>query len=243
MTDDPRRAGSVVVSFWGDGLKGTLLVGDEAWGAVEWSEKRAVWCIEDAEGKCLRHTSSIRGQAASKEEAVARAEQMVRDGTMPAPEEARRLHREHLKREREKRAKQPAQVRRAQALEEEDRLYEAHSRAERGQRIATPYYELFDEAFDLADPDLWKSNSFAMLRPRLLTEVRAAVASLEHSIAHSRNRHGTARWGQRRPRKSELKPWQPNPEDERKLARARRILALLDDEPRENGRGDRSPLV
>ena len=50
--DDPRRAGSVVVSIRSDG-NGTLTVDGEMWGAVEWSEKHGVWCIEDAEGRCL----------------------------------------------------------------------------------------------------------------------------------------------------------------------------------------------
>ena len=173
--DDPRRAGSVVVSLRSDG-NGTLTVDGEMWGAVEWSEKHGVWCIEDAEGQCLNHTASIRGRAESREEAIAFAEQMIREGTMPSPEEARRLHRERLERQREQRDKQPAEIRKAQAREEESRLLTASFAAERTERAATPFYETFAEAFDLADPDLWRSNSFAMLRPRLLVEVRAAVA-------------------------------------------------------------------
>ena len=106
--DDPRRAGSVVVSIRSDG-NGTLTVDGEMWGAVEWSEKHGVWCIEDAEGQCLNHTASIRGKAESREEAIAFAEQMIREGTMPSPEEARRLHRERLERQREQRDKQPAE--------------------------------------------------------------------------------------------------------------------------------------
>jgi hypothetical protein len=32
---------------------------------------------------------------------------------------------------------------------------------------------------DFADPDLWRSNSFAVLRPRLIVHLRAVVAKLE----------------------------------------------------------------
>lgn len=97
---DPRRQGRVRVVFQEDQKTGTLLVGGETWGAVEWSEKRGVWCIEDAEGQCLRHASSIHGQAAAKDEAVALAERMVRDGTLPTPEDAYvlRQHRRALDR-------------------------------------------------------------------------------------------------------------------------------------------------
>jgi hypothetical protein len=31
---------------------------------------------------------------------------------------------------------------------------------------------MMDEIFDFADPDLWKSNSFAVLRPRLIINLR-----------------------------------------------------------------------
>jgi hypothetical protein len=205
----------VKVVFRGDKEIGTLLVGGEEWGAVEWSEKRGVWCIEDAEGKCLRHASSIHGQAAGKEEAIALAEQMVRDGTLPTPEEAFVLRRQARKREREKRAKRPSEIRRAQEREEYGHLLDAWSHTGSDERKATPFYEIFAEAFDLADPDLWKSNSFAMVRPRLLIEVRAAIAKLEVDLHHRRTKY---------PRAVRLIP-----EDEAKLARARKILALLYD--------------
>jgi hypothetical protein len=213
--EDPRRSGSVTVSFRGDSKEGKLFVDGELWGAVEWSEKRGQWCIEDVEGQCLAHTASIRGQAASRDEAIALAEAMIRDGTMPTPEKARRLHRERLELQREKRAKQPAEIRKAQAREEEQRLWDAHCTTELPDRYGTPFYEIFDAAFDLADPNLWRSNSFAMLRPRLLVKVRAAVAELELEV----HRRRTGKSG-----------WSRHGEDlERKLARACEILALLDD--------------
>jgi hypothetical protein len=212
--DDPRRQGRVVVVFKGEkSTTGALFVAGETWGAVEWSEKRGVWCIEDAEGRCLRHASSIHGKAAAKEEAIALAERMVRDGTLPSPQDAADLHREAKQREREKRAKRPSEIRRAQEREERKRLSAAASDAYWTEYKATPFYEIFAEAFDLADPDLWKSNSFAMVRPRLLVEVRAAAARLEHELYDWRTKYR-----------------KPNPKLERSLARTRKILALLDDE-------------
>ncbi|MGA8290943.1 MAG: hypothetical protein WB820_00265, partial [Rhodoplanes sp.] len=56
--DDPRPQGHVFVRFRDDRV-GQLIVSDEIWGAVEWSEKHGVWCVEDAEGQCLRHAASI----------------------------------------------------------------------------------------------------------------------------------------------------------------------------------------
>jgi hypothetical protein len=153
----------------------------------QWSEKRGVWCIEDIEGKCLRHASSIHGQAAAKEEAV-------------------HLHREGKKRERERRAKWPSDIRRAQGRAKHDRRLHAWSDTYREESSATPFYEIFADAFDLADPDLWKSNSFAMVRPRLLIEVRAAIADLELKLDRWRTKH--------------RKMIPPDAEDEARLARA-----------------------
>jgi hypothetical protein len=200
---DPRRQGRVRVVFQGDQKTGILLVGGETWGAVEWSEKRGVWCIEDAEGQCLRHASSIHGQAAAKDEAIALAERMVRDGSLPTPEQAVELHRERKQLERDKRAKRPSEIRRAQERTEHRRLLDVWHDADWAEREATPFYETFAEAFDLSDPDLWRSNSFAMVRPRLLVEVRAAIADLELRLHNWRSKYrGCA----------------PDAEDESKLA-------------------------
>jgi hypothetical protein len=83
-----KRAGTLAISWGADGI-GKVTVDGEHWASVEWSEKREQWCIEDVEGRCLRHSASIHGKAASKEEAVALAEVMIRDGRMPDPETAR----------------------------------------------------------------------------------------------------------------------------------------------------------
>ena len=123
---ESRNAPIRVVFSQDDDRVGCLIVGGETWGAVEWSEKRGVWCIEDAEGRCLRHASSIQGQAAAKEEAIALAEQMVRDGRMPSPEEAAQRRASERQREREKRAKQPSEIRRKQERAERNRLWDAN---------------------------------------------------------------------------------------------------------------------
>jgi hypothetical protein len=208
MSDDPRRQAQINVVFRSEHI-GELHVDGLRWGAIEWSEKRAAWCIEDAEGRCLRHASSIHGQAAAKEEAVALAEQMVRDGTLPAPEEAWRLRQEAAQREREKRAKRPSEIRRkqerAQTRGQEHALFQEYLKAERDSSRAPPFFEIFAEAFNLDDPDLWQSNSFALLRPRLVIEARVAITKLEWATP----RHRT-------------------PEAETALQRARKILALLE---------------
>ena len=53
---------------------------------------------------------------------------------------------------------------------------------------APPLYEALADAFDFADAELWKSNSFAALRPRLVIHLRAVVAKLASDLAHERDR-------------------------------------------------------
>jgi hypothetical protein len=62
----------------------------------------------------------------------------------------------------------------------------------------------------LADPDLWRSNTFASLRPRLISYVEHAIAVLEFQ---SGSRYGSIFLAPR--------------EAERRLQRAREILQLL----------------
>jgi hypothetical protein len=209
-------------------------------------------------GRCLTRTASIHGSAASKEEAVALAEAMVRDGRMPSPAEAKaaaserraeaderrtkaeakaerqrlearaeamvregrastldearalllafkaereaewkaaaeaaRADAERRRIARDKRASRPAEQKRQaerearQAERNAERAAKAEAfyrrmEAERREREAQPLHEVLDEAFDLADPDLWKSNSFAALKPRLILHVEAAIARLAY---------------------------------------------------------------
>jgi hypothetical protein len=179
-TVDPRRHRPIIIHW--DGLTGRLLLGDEIWGAVEWSEKRQAWCIEDAEGRCLSHHSHVHGEDKDKAGAVALAEAMIRDGRMPTPEDARQARRERLKRDRERRAKQPGEIKRREARAERDRLDQAYYEAdwkECSVERDEPLYEVLADALDFADPQLWKSNSFARLRDRLIIHLRAEIAKLE----------------------------------------------------------------
>jgi hypothetical protein len=206
-SDDPRRRKPIVIHW--DGLIGRLIIDGEMWGAVEWSEKRGAFCIEDAEGRCLSHHSHIHGEDKDKAGAIALAEAMIRDGRMPTPEDAKKARQDRLKRDRERRAKQPSEIRRREARAERDRLFQAYCEADYIERRAErdePLYEVLADALDFTDPDLWKSNSFARLRNRLIPCVRAAIAELESDIA----RHRTDR--------------------SKRLKRAREILALLQPE-------------
>ena len=85
---------------------------------------------------------------------------------------------------------------------------------------AQPLYEMLAEAFDFADPELWKSNSFAGLRPRLVLHLKAAIASLEHDLAFTMLPRHSGR-SSKEYRQAASRPI------EAKLARAREILSLL----------------
>lgn len=225
MTIDPRRSREISIAWNDSNLIGRITVGGEYWAAVEWSQKRQCWCIEDAEGRCLTHQGSIQGTAASKGAAVTLAEEMIRDGRMPAPEEAYEAHQERRRLEREKRARQPAVQRRRAATkqrqEERWRAYQAEHQAERREESAPPLHELLHEVFNFADAELWKSNSFAALRPRLTIHLERVVAQIEREEMSTRHALATAKvryrgWAERR--LAEIAP---------RLAKAREILELL----------------
>jgi hypothetical protein len=50
------------------------------------------------------------------------------------------------------------------------------------ERKQPPLYEALAEAFDFSDPDLWRSNSLASLRPRLVIWMQSVVARLECDV-------------------------------------------------------------
>jgi hypothetical protein len=58
------------------------------------------------------------------------------------------------------------------------------SAARRAEADAPQLYETLADVFDFADPELWKANSFAALRPRLTPHVRTAIAKLEFKLAY-----------------------------------------------------------
>jgi hypothetical protein len=166
--------------------------------------ERQQWCVEDCEGRCLTHTALIRGRAASKEEAAALAEAMIRDGRFPSPSEARAQYEERRRIEREKRAARPSEQRRRAQRGAEMEVFRRMWGAERRDEEAQPLIEALNAAFNLTDPELWRSNSFASLKPRLIIYLEAEVARLEYEQ--------TQRW-----RKS----------DPARLERAKAVLAAL----------------
>lgn len=182
---DVRREQPVRISWSGGSAKiGSLYVGDEFWGAIEWSAKREAWCIEDAEGKCLRHVASIRAETSSRSKAETLAREMIRDGRLPTPERAKAEHNARRVAQAERRARQPAEIARKAAKAEEMQKSMARWDLEYEEGEAKPLWEALHEVFNLADPDLWRSNSFAMLRPRLVLHLRAAIAAMEHERSY-----------------------------------------------------------
>jgi hypothetical protein len=235
-----RRALPVKIEWSKDGAGvGRITVGSEYWGAVEWSERRQAWCIEDAEGRCLEHAESIHGQAPTKDEAVALALDMIRDGRLPSPEAAKAAEgtrREARAERRAKRNAQPAQQRRRERRDELSKLLSANYALKWQDEQAPALWEVMHEIFDFADPDLWRSNSFAMLRPRLILHLQAIVARLEYKLADHRNNALTqpfAMWASPEQRRQLGK--QRRTTEERKaaaaeieLARARDVLRAME---------------
>lgn len=225
---EPRRAQRVTIEWSNDGAAiGRLYVGGEYWGAVEWSAKRQAWCVEDVEGACLRHVASIRGQAASKAKAVTLAREMIRDGRMPTPQQAREEHTARRTAQAERRGRQPAeqahQRARAEASATEMALARIRWAAEADERRAGPLWEALHEVFDFADSELWRSNSFAVLRPRLVVHLKVVVAELEDTCMRYRRplrRRSRAEWEQRLLADAEAK-----------LARVRKVLAAMEHQP------------
>jgi hypothetical protein len=217
---DPRRLKPITIAW--DGMIGRITIDGEHWGAVEWSEKRQAWCIEDVEGRCLRHYASIHGEDKNKDGAVALAEAMIRDGRMPTPEQARQDRREHIKRNRAKRAKQPAEIAKRAIRDERDRLLSVHL-SHAHTHWTESWAEMIAEAFNLSDPELWRSNSFAQMRPRMIADIKAVIARLEyerHKDAHPVKPFSLYH-------KTEVLLPSSNIARERRLNRAREILALL----------------
>jgi hypothetical protein len=211
---DPRRNRPLEVHWVG--TIGRISIDGEAWATVEWSPRHECWCIEDAGGHCLRHIDHIRGQAEHKETAVDLAAAMIRDGRMPSPEEARGL------------SMKPANVRARQKRKEQrqrsEELSQANWRARLRDNAEAPLWECLAEAFDFADPNLWRSNSFASLRPRLVIYLQHVVARLEHEVDYAAQRHKP--WGGRIEPAAYSK--QRVARNIPKLVKAREILALLE---------------
>ena len=91
--------------------------------------------------------------------------------------------------------------------------------------------ETLAEAFDFADPELWKSNSWAAMRPRLIVHQRAVVAKLESDLAYETEpfaMYASKEAG--RQRRQARQAWcnRQAREIEAKLSRARVVLVALE---------------
>jgi len=101
---------------------------------------------------------------------------MIADGRMPTPEQAKQARKARL----EARHARPAEITRRQQRQEADRLLHVHTDADFCEREAAPMWEVLDQALDLTDPELWKSNSFAVVRTRLVIALQAYIAKVEY---------------------------------------------------------------
>jgi hypothetical protein len=217
VQDDARRRAPVTVE-WKNEQTAHLKIGDALWSEVEWSEKRQAWCVQDAEGRCFKHIDRIHATTSDKAEAITLAEAMIRDGRMPTPEDAKAALGERLQRDREKRAKQPAETERRERRAEEGRLLDQSLRLKFEEQGLPPYYELIADVFDLADPELWKRNSFARLREKLILSLKREIARIEAEQLGDLRRHG-----KRRTEKHSVRHQQSSA----RLARAKELLALI----------------
>jgi hypothetical protein len=84
---DRRRFGIIEVRFVRRNIY-HLTIGGQLWSEVEWSPARQTWCIQDACGHCLAHCDHVHGEHIDQRTAIDLAKAMIRDGSMPTPEEA-----------------------------------------------------------------------------------------------------------------------------------------------------------
>jgi hypothetical protein len=130
--------------------------------------------------------------------------------TARALQEQKRRRQERQEREqRERRNNSPAEKQRREERERKRRkteewwpLYKAQHEAEQRDDEAAPLYEVILDHVDIADP------KFATLRARLIVSVKRSIAELECSLNGRRDDN-----------------------EERRLARAREILATLTPPP------------
>jgi hypothetical protein len=210
--EDPRRL-EVTTVEWSPEHKptGYVRIGGEVWSRIHWSEPEQKWCITDAYAFCIEH---IYGSLDDRDAAIALAQEMIADGRIPCPEEAFRRGRlrdrgqseddltpEQLaerKKRREQRAKQPAQIRAREERAELDAFermldevsYDVSTYVCYGTEPQPPWREILASLFDFSDPDLWKSNVFASMRPVLVSRLEREVVGLEKHLVYERRTHG-----------------------------------------------------
>jgi hypothetical protein len=98
-TTDRRRYGVIETRFrqYGKLAMYNLTINGKLRACVEWSMSRKAWCVQDASGRCLAHCDAIHGSDVDAQTAVALAKKMIRDGRMPAPEDAAQQLEERLR--------------------------------------------------------------------------------------------------------------------------------------------------
>jgi hypothetical protein len=104
VSSDPRRRGEIkIVGITSS--KYDLYIDNVLWSEVEWSHNRYAWCIQDCCGYCLNHIEHIHAivpndgvpdrkindpRQFNPSTALETAKQMIRNGSLPSPEDARK---------------------------------------------------------------------------------------------------------------------------------------------------------
>src|SRR5260221_110628 len=95
-TKDPRRRAEITSRNGHSDHKQFLFINGQMWAEVQWSPERKMWCIQDACGYCLSHIEHLHLQVPNdgtnnldSTSAINKAKEMIRDGRMPSPEQAR----------------------------------------------------------------------------------------------------------------------------------------------------------
>jgi hypothetical protein len=176
---------------------------------------------------------------------VTLAREMILDGRMPSPQQAhdaRLATQQERARRREKRNQQPAQIRkrekRRRMNKAQNAAFRAQWEAERLDKAQPPIEEALAVVFDFTDPELWKSNSWAVLRPRLIVHQCAVIARLESELTYTSDWAGKQPFSMahrdkaQRQRQREQRQQQGSEKArliQQKLDRARGILRALEE--------------
>lgn len=94
--DERRQRDIRVDKAWNlQSARAMFYINEVLWAEIDYSAQRKAYCIQDATGYCLNHTKQIREEIGGPnsmsafDAAIERTKQMIRDGSMPTPEEAR----------------------------------------------------------------------------------------------------------------------------------------------------------
>src|SRR5882672_2138783 len=91
---DARRRGEIKVE--GSDDRYCLYIEGVLWAELDYEYHKKVWCIQDCMGHCLEHTDHVHAEVPGGENcdhsaqiAIKKAKEMIRDGSMPTPEQAK----------------------------------------------------------------------------------------------------------------------------------------------------------